>query len=532
MLSALLRSGDVKNYTALGQDGTPVYAVASQLRDAIKFRVKDANDKTIGKRFANYLAIPQRNDQGSQIDWYVPFESDRADGKYMIIPWTSATDEERAAAFAELSQFEQAMLQFGLSLKKSDNLQGDLLLFSRLLCGNQHPEDIHDPENLKALRFPNPDYVYLVNNRPVITFWGFLEKNTEAYGHPFLRLKPVVREPAAPVISPEPANVVEKKPWWRWLLWLLPFLLLGLLALFFLRSCGTTHVDLAKKTTPVEKTSLSATERLICLDGRLYRFTQNKWVYQDNGQTVTEKALITRLTKTTTANLEKCDRTFVAEPGTKVIEKVGKVTGDVVHTELKSVATTDSSLADKTMQPNLTENGNTADKTLDPLKANEPTSHSDRNSPTAKEDPVAHPTKDLTETQNPAQDQTLTNKLLQIPAESSKTGNVDFLNGKWNAGAGIQDKTTGKPLRLNYEFEKGKGKVRVERGDGVQCVGDVNAAMRGGSLSIANTGIANCSDGSFYQLPSVNCKPDVAGSADCEGEYGSGQRFPMSMKTP
>lgn len=208
------------------------------------------------------------------------------------------------------------------------------------------------------------------------------------------------------------------------------------------------------------------------------------------------------------------------------------MTGDVAHTELKSVATTDSSLADKTMQPNLTENGNTADKTLDPLKANEPTSHSDRNSPTAKEDPVAHPTKDLTETQNPAQDQTLTNKLLQIPAESSKTGNVDFLNGKWNAGAGIQDKTTGKPLRLNYEFEKGKGKVRVERGDGVQCVGDVNAAMRGGSLSIANTGIANCSDGSFYQLPSVNCKPDVAGSADCEGEYGSGQRFPMSMKTP
>ncbi|HDR1040631.1 SrfA family protein [Pasteurella multocida] len=532
MLSALLRSGDVKNYTALGQDGTPVYAVASQLRDAIKFRVKDANDKTIGKRFANYLAIPQRNDQGSQIDWYVPFESDRADGKYMIIPWTSATDEERAAAFAELSQFEQAMLQFGLSLKKSDNLQGDLLLFSRLLCGNQHPEDIHDPENLKALRFPNPDYVYLVNNRPVITFWGFLEKNTEAYGHPFLRLKPVVREPAAPVISPEPANVVEKKPWWRWLLWLLPFLLLGLLALFFLRSCGTTNVDLAKKTTPVEKTSLSATERLICLDGRLYRFTQNKWVSQDNGQTVTEKALITRLTKTTTANLEKCDRTFVAEPGTKVVEKVGKVTGDVAHTELKSVATTDSSLADKTMQPNLTENGNTADKTLDPLKANKPTSHSDRNSPTAKEDPVAHPTKDLTATQNPAQDQTLTNKPLQIPAESSKTGNVDFLNGKWNAGAGIQDKTTGKPLRLNYEFEKGKGKVRVERGDGVQCVGDVNAAMRGGSLSIANTGIANCSDGSFYQLPSVNCKPDVAGSADCEGEYGSGQRFPMSMKTP
>ena len=29
-----------------------------------------------------------------------------------------------------------------------------------------------------------------------------------------------------------------------------------------------------------------------------------------------------------------------------------------------------------------------------------------------------------------------------------KMVNVDFLNGQWNAGAGIQDKTTGKPATL------------------------------------------------------------------------------------
>lgn len=50
MLSALLRSGDIKDYSALGQDGMAVYTVASQLRDAIKFKR--------GKTFANYLAIP------------------------------------------------------------------------------------------------------------------------------------------------------------------------------------------------------------------------------------------------------------------------------------------------------------------------------------------------------------------------------------------------------------------------------------------------------------------------------------------
>ena len=49
-------------------------------------------------------------------------------------------------------------------------------------------------------------------------------------------------------------------------------------------------------------------------------------------------------------------------------------------------------------------------------------------------------------------------KSLQIPPAASN-GQANFLNGKWKAGAGIQDKNTGKPLRLEYEFNKGKGQV-------------------------------------------------------------------------
>ena len=60
MLSALLRSGDVKDYTALGQDGQAVYSIASQLRDTIRLKR--------GRIFSDYLAAPQRNDQGSRID--------------------------------------------------------------------------------------------------------------------------------------------------------------------------------------------------------------------------------------------------------------------------------------------------------------------------------------------------------------------------------------------------------------------------------------------------------------------------------
>jgi len=95
-MSALLRSGDIKDYTALGQDGQAVYTVATQLRDAIRFKR--------GRMFADYLAVPQRNDVGSTIDWYVPFESENPDGTYYIIPWSSATDEEKEKALTEYMQ--------------------------------------------------------------------------------------------------------------------------------------------------------------------------------------------------------------------------------------------------------------------------------------------------------------------------------------------------------------------------------------------------------------------------------------------
>ena len=111
-MSALLRSGDIKNYTALGQDGQAVYTVAAQLREAIRFKR--------GRMFAEYLAVPQRNDSGSTIDWYVPFESENPDGTYFIIPWSAATDEEKEKALAELDVFKANMLDLGKELARSD----------------------------------------------------------------------------------------------------------------------------------------------------------------------------------------------------------------------------------------------------------------------------------------------------------------------------------------------------------------------------------------------------------------------------
>ena len=313
MLSTLLRTGDIKDYTALGQDGQAVYSVASQLRDTIRLKR--------GRVFSDYLAIPQRNDQGSKIDWYVPFESERADGKYMIIPWSSATEQERQQALSELKVFERNMADLGLEMSKQANLKGDQLLFSRLLWAE--PNNPDSAENLKALRFPNPEHVYLVNNRPVITFWGFIEKNTNLHGDPFLSLKP-----AAPLVAaapiPEAAPAAPKKKL-SWLWWLLPLLLLLALLLcywlgYFNSSSKKIELDpLAKhevQKTEKKSTALSEDkkleekkapvvddkkERIFNVNGASYRYVNGQWI-DSNGAVVSDNGLVSKLEQAAEVN--------------------------------------------------------------------------------------------------------------------------------------------------------------------------------------------------------------------------------------
>ena len=526
MLSALLRSGEIKNYTPLGQDGMAVYTVASQLRDALKFKR--------GRSFAEYLAIPQRNEQGDKIDWYVPFDSTRADGQYMIIPWTSATEEERENARAELKIFERTALELGKELIQSPTSKGDQLLFARLLCGG-NPDDITDPENLKALRFPNPEHVYLVNDRPVITFWGFLEKHAAAHGNPFLSLQaaaPKPIEPALPITPVEPV-VVKKHPC-RVFWWVLP-LLLGLLLLlaWWFKDLWWPKEEAIVKNDPVtvsepqtKNLKKPKEKELRKLKDVLYRYLNGRWV-DGKGVAVTDPSVLNQLG----------DAPVIGE---------GNMQGEGLNTPLTETdaAKADESKNDKADDAKAEQNKdeNKQQPPVDPLAEGKSDTKEEQNKVDEKTqqppvDPLAENKSDTQAGQNKEDDkknQTTSNanaKSLQIPTTSTQNGNVDFLNGQWNAGAGIQDKTTGKPLRLKYAFSNGVGQVQVQRGDGVQCTGDVSAKMQGSGLNITNKGVAKCSDGSSYQLPEVICKPGAKSIADCQGGYGSGQSFPMTMKS-
>ncbi|MDO8403709.1 MAG: SrfA family protein, partial [Pseudomonas sp.] len=117
---------------------------------------------------------------------------------------------------------------------------------------------------------------------------------------------------------------------------------------------------------------------------------------------------------------------------------------------------------------------------------------------------------------------------LSIPPDAAD-GAAKFLDGQYRAGAGIQDRRTGKPLRLEYQLKDGKGEVTVHQADGTKCSGPVSATMKGGSLAIDSQGQAVCGDGSTYDMPKVNCRKGATTVADCTGGYGKDQ-FPMSMR--
>ena len=210
----LLRSDHLRSYEGLGVDGRPVYSAAQQIRAAIL--------RQQGAGTADLFAIPQSNESGDSVDWYAP-----TDGP--VIPWSSASEDERAEAIALLQTARTAFIEKSQSLL-AEAPTGDKELFARMLP--------------LAVQVPDNSHVYIVNGKPVLTFWGF-HPQKPPIGYDVIRdlnLLPVAA--AAAIIPPEPppppviAPVPAGRPFWWWLLWLLPLLLLLGLLFFGLRYCA------------------------------------------------------------------------------------------------------------------------------------------------------------------------------------------------------------------------------------------------------------------------------------------------------
>ncbi|SCB78243.1 SrfA family protein [Gilliamella intestini] len=481
MANTLLRSGDIKDFKMLGYDGKAAYLVATQIREM--FRVK------LGKQYADYLAIPQRNDQGNIIDWYIPFDSNQPDGQYDIIPWTSASESEQESALILLKEFEHKVMNLGKQLASNPNLDGDQLLFSRLIYDPQNSVD-NAESNLMAIRFPSNQFVYIVNGQPVITFWGFVHPQTPQVNSPFYCLEPVRKvTPAATVTPPPMPKLINTKPWWKrwwvWLLGLLPLLLL-LLAFFLLRGCWLNpKISVNPSLSLPENGNVS-----------LPVVNDDKKVEKEP-----ERELKTE-------NVVVDNRLGVA--GNGIVN--GAISGDANTIPNNTNVASDS--ADHSMLLGNNEGNNTPS----------PDAQDDKNEQNST-DPTSTPSGKDNAT--PAVDQT---NNLALPADAIKQGSTKFLNGQWSVNGGIQDKATGKPLQLSYNFNDGNGEVTVTRSDGVKCTGNVGTNIKNANLDIAGNTEAICSDNTKYQLPKIQCTPGNNNKANCQGIYNNGTSFPITMK--
>lgn len=454
MRGALLRSGKSGSFTALGETGQPVYRAALQLREAIRRKNPEMVD---------HLAIPQSDELGNQIDWYSGLDGD-------VIPWSSATEEERAPARRQLEALKTALEELSqrfLGTESGEQQQGDKAVFGKLLK--------------RVIHFPDENFVYLVQGKPVLTFWGFEHAGTGnrdplhcLYQVPLAFTLPPVVE-AAPVVAP--VVPVVARPWWRrwWWLLLLPFLLLLLWLLLGLRGCvpiPLVAVDLLPEgIVPVEKQLEEP------------QLTGNATTL--NGVPVT---------------------------GTVVGSTTGTGTGTAV-TETHGVEAPAVEGNEADAAP--------ADLAKDPAK--DPAAESPATPPENKTAPP-----DITSPEAEKSAAAKPGPPLSIPPDAAD-GAAKFLDGQFRAGAGIQDRRTGKPLRLEYQLKDGKGEVTVHQADGTKCTGPVSATMKGGSLAIDSQGQAVCGDGSTYDMPKVNCRKGATTVADCTGGYGK-EQFPMSMR--
>lgn len=313
MMSTQLISGRIADFIPIGQDGQPIYLNAEAFRAALSIT------PLIGEEKVKYLAIPKIRADGQNIDWYVPFPPQVNNSQYHIISWDKATPTEQQKALALLDSFEQSLKRLGQDLMRRAN-DSKSMLFAHYLTGQ------NTIQQLPAIHFPGPEYIYIVDGIPVITFWGFSSKNDNLVNGPFHLLHhPELRLAAAeaatpfvataPVMENDPAPapslqypIVKREshfPKWLWLLiplilfllwlflWLLPHMgLYGEQKTVFDENYNTTISEIKSNNNELNKQNSNKEQNVISDRGTLLDRVPNK---VDELQDVTDPKQVRKL---------------------------------------------------------------------------------------------------------------------------------------------------------------------------------------------------------------------------------------------
>ncbi|AHG22454.1 hypothetical protein Z042_24720 [Chania multitudinisentens RB-25] len=178
MVKPFLRSGHLGDVLTLNENEQPIYAAALPLREALRLQQQQV--------VADCLAIPVPNESGERIDWYSPLPG-------QAIAWEQAGEIERVQALRQLEECHAALRT--ISWRARNASKPSQQLFGALLT--------------KAMQFPNQNAVYLVDGKPVVTFWGCLKPDGKTGDDPLACLRP---EPKAREIAAAPVATLVKPP--------------------------------------------------------------------------------------------------------------------------------------------------------------------------------------------------------------------------------------------------------------------------------------------------------------------------------
>lgn len=437
MAKTLLRSGNLDDFQAVGGGGQAVFESALQIREALRLRKQQA--------IVDCLAIPQVNDGGDRVDWYSPIEG-------TVSGWKAANEDDRYRALRYLENTLASVES--LSKKCLQSPKTAQQLFGSLLS--------------KAFQFPGENFVFLVNGRPVICFWGFVNLNESARDDVLDCLRESLIPEPAPVIIEEPEPEPEPEP------------------------------------APVVTFEQA--------DAPLIAHTTAVRITEDDLYTPEPARVNVEPTEPAPALAQKKRRSplWLLPVATVAIAAIAAPLLWPKQAPTAAPAPAPVAIAPAPV------------KTVKPLELTLPLHQAEVVEPKVKTPaPAAEPVV-ITAIPKDA---------MVMEANQVKAGLTRFLNGTWRAFLDVQDPLTGKPPSLRYQIQNNKGFARVVHGDNIVCRVEVFSGLHSnGELLIKTRGNARCTDGSRYPMPEVACKAGTSDVAECTARYDANTVVPLTFK--
>lgn len=436
MAKSLLRSGNLDDYQAVGGGGQAVFESALQIRETLRLRKQQA--------MVDCLAIPQLNDNGDRVDWYSPIEG-------QAIAWKAADEETRSRALRYLaSTFESAA---ALSRKSLQSGKTALQLFGSLLE--------------KATQFPGENHVFLVNGKPVITFWGFVNLNENTRDDVLDCLRVTEAIPNIPLVEPEPEP--EEKP---------------------LVEAAFSQADEPLLTSVIEPPKMPEEP-----------VAPPVIVSEPKPATPIPVAEAKRARRLPLWSLPVA-AVVIAAVATPFSGHLHPLTGPLLFAPHLSLS------RKLTLPPCL--NSPRICRCIAEV------------TPAPKAAPLP---------EAPVIIAAIPKDALVMDNTQMKLGTTRFLNGSWRVSVDVKDPITGKPPSLRYQIQNNKGIARVVHGDNVVCRAEIFSGLhQTGELMIKSRGNARCTDGSRYPMPEITCKAGVNDVATCTARYGDHAAIPLTFK--